>query len=116
MIASTEIPEIVSRARLLSRNATGLGRLLRGTDQATFKAFCSAWPRPSEPYVAASTPTTTPVVDPWSPSGRPSSSPMIGNVVSAESRTCFCSSSLPWRTNPKIDVASSRMGKTASVA
>ena len=41
---------------------------------------------------------------------------MIGNVASAESSTCSWSSGLPWSTNPKSDVASTRSGKIASVA
>ena len=49
VIATTNAPDVTSRSRLLSRSATGLGRLLRGTDQATFRAFWSACPRPREP-------------------------------------------------------------------
>ena len=41
---------------------------------------------------------------------------MIGNVASVESSTCSCRSGLPWSTNPKIEVASRRIGKIASVA
>jgi hypothetical protein len=49
VIASTDSPAIVRSATLLRRSSTGFGRMLRGTDQATFKAFWSAWPRPSDP-------------------------------------------------------------------
>ena len=49
VMASTASPVMRSRSRLLKRRARGLGRLLRGTDQATMRAFCSACPRPSEP-------------------------------------------------------------------
>ena len=48
-IASTATPALISSSRLLSRSSTGLGRLLRGTDQAMLVAFWIAWPRPSEP-------------------------------------------------------------------
>ena len=100
----------------MSRSRIGLGRMLRGTDQATFSAFWRAWPRPSEPYVAATMPTTVLVVDPCSRSGRPSSSPMIGKVPRAESIIRSWKSGLPCRTQPKIVTASSSRGKTASTA
>jgi hypothetical protein len=45
----TATPEVTSSTRLLNRSTTGLGRLLRGTDQAMFWAFCSACPSPSAP-------------------------------------------------------------------
>ena len=42
VMATTNSPEVSSRSRLRSRRAIGFGRLLRGTDQATFRAFWSA--------------------------------------------------------------------------
>ena len=47
--ASTAAPAETSSTRLFRRSTIGLGRELRGTDQAMFCAFCRAWPRPSEP-------------------------------------------------------------------
>ena len=70
-IASTNTPVVTTSSRLRSRSSTGLGRWLRGTDHATFSAFCSACPSPSEPYVAARIPTTVASVEPCSRSGRP---------------------------------------------
>ena len=42
-------PLVNTSRRLRSRRENGLGRRLRGTDQAMFIAFCRACPRPREP-------------------------------------------------------------------
>ena len=46
---STATPAVISRIRLLSRSRNGLGRLLRGTDQAMLSAFCTDCPSPRAP-------------------------------------------------------------------
>ena len=48
-MARTAIPADTRRTRLFRRRTIGLGRELRGTDQAMFWAFCRAWPKPREP-------------------------------------------------------------------
>ena len=45
----TANPAVRSSSTLRRRARTGLGRLLRGTAQLTFTAFCSAWATPSAP-------------------------------------------------------------------
>ena len=45
----TAIPAVASSSRLRPRALNGLGRLLRGTDQAVFMAYCTAWATPSPP-------------------------------------------------------------------
>ena len=52
--------------------------------------------------MAVSTPTTVLTFEPVSASGRPSSSPMIGKVLNAESMTRSWKSGLPWRMKPKM--------------
>ena len=113
---STETPAKSSSTRLLSRSSTGFGRLLRGIAQAVAIRFWIAWPSPSAPYSAATVPTTTAPDEPRRPSGRPSCSPMIGNVLSAELSASSCRPGLPWRMKPKIDEASSSSGKIATNA
>ena len=115
-MASTENPAKSSSTRLLSRSSTGFGRLLRGIAHAVAIRFWMAWPSPSAPYSAATVPTTTALVEPRRPSGRPSCSPMIGKVLSAELSAASWRSGLPCRKKPKIDEASSSSGKIATNA
>ena len=55
------------------------------------------------------------LVDPVS-SLRPSWSPMIGNCASAVSSTASCRPGSPSSTKPRIEEASSKIGKTATKA
>ncbi len=114
--ARTAKPARTSRRKLRTRLTTGFSRLLRGTAQAALTTFCAACPRPTTPYSAASEPTTTADALPWSPSGRPSWVPTIGNWLSAEDRMSRSSSSLPWSTKPSTEDAISSSGKIATKA
>ena len=115
-IPSTASPASSSSSRLFIRASTGLGRLLRGTAQAVLREFWMAWPSPEAPNSAARVPTTTTVVEPCMPSGRPSWSPMIGNCARAELSTWSWSSGRSCRMKPRIEEASSSSGKIAMKA
>ena len=91
--ASTERPAVVSNSRLLSRSRTGLGRLLRGTAQATLIAFWIGLAQAERAVERGQRADDD--ADGRSPAGpraRPSWSPMIGNWLSAELSTSCCSS------------------------
>ena len=59
---------------------------------------------------------TTAPVEPSSPSGAASWSPMIGKLLSAELSTSSWRSGRPCRMKPRIDEASSSSGKIAMKA
>jgi hypothetical protein len=112
VVARTATPAVAMSRRLRSRLSSGFGRLLRGTAQATFIAFCTACAMPSAPYTEPATAITSATPLPRSPWGSASSSPMTGNWLSAEPRMSRRSRSLPWRRTPSADDASSRSGNT----
>ena len=113
---STVTPAMIITTKLRSRLTTGLRRLLRGTAHATFTACSAACPRPSTPYRAASTPTTTADVLPCKPFGAPSWLPTIGNWRSADVNTSWRSSGSPCRMKPSTEDAISSSGKIAMKA
>ena len=49
VVASTARPAVATSSRLRPRAVIGFGRRWRGTAQATFIPFCSAWATPSAP-------------------------------------------------------------------
>jgi hypothetical protein len=110
VVATTATPATPIRWRLRSRARIGFARRLRGTDHATFIAFCMAWATPSAPYTAMSAPTISAPMLPRSPRGSPSCSPITGNWLNVESRTLSCSSGFPCSTNPRIDASRSSSG------
>jgi len=112
VVASTPRPTVASSSRLRSRALIGLGRLLRGTCQAAFIAFCPAWATPSPPYTAPSRPITSPAPLPRSPFGSPSWLPITGNWPSVEFSTRCCRCASPPRTNPSTLVNSSSSGNS----
>ncbi len=111
VVPSTATPTTQSRPRPRNRLASGLGRLLRGTRQIVFIAFCAACATPRPPYRVPRIPIANPIPLPLIPCGSDKLGADDGQLADRRVEHPRCSPRSPSSTKLRIVDESSSSGK-----